>query len=125
MVYLFVYLPISAEGAGRQLEAVVGEASLSDGPAEVSDNEAAGIPAENFDAVEAAEPSPQPQDPEPVDHVVPDAEGQLIDFDDDDDVDDVVLDGAPAYHGVQHEPPAADDEFDLPPPPPPLDLDDQ
>lgn len=124
MVYLFVYLPISAEGAGRQLEAVVGEASLSDGPAEVSDNEAAGIPAENFDAVEAAEPSPQPQDPEPVDHVVPDAEGQLIDFDDDDD-DDVVLDGAPAYHGVQHEPPAADDEFDLPPPPPPLDLDDQ
>jgi len=124
LVYLFVYLPISAEGAGRQLEAVVGEASLSDGPAEVSDNEAAGIPAENFDAVEAAEPSPQPQDPEPVDHVVPDAEGQLIDFDDDDD-DDVVLDGAPAYHGVQHEPPAADDEFDLPPPPPPLDLDDQ
>jgi len=124
LVYLFVYLPISAEGAGRQLEAVVGEASLSDGPAEVSDNEAAGIPAENFDAVEAAEPSPQPQDPEPVDHVVPDAEGQLIDFGDDDD-DDVVLDGAPAYHGVQHEPPAADDEFDLPPPPPPLDLDDQ
>ena len=124
MVYLFVYLPISAEGAGRQLEAVVGEASLSDGPAEVSDNEAAGIPAENFDAVEAAEPSPQPQDPEPVDHVVPDAEGQLIDFGDDD-VDDVVLDGEPAYHGVQHEPPAADDEFDLPPPPPPLDLDDQ
>jgi len=124
LVYLFVYLPISAEGAGRQLEAVVGEASLSDGPAEVSDNEAAGIPAENFDAVEAAEPSPQPQDPEPVDHVVPDAEGQLIDFGDDDD-DDVVLDGAPAYHGVQNEPPPADDEFDLPPPPPPLDLDDQ
>jgi len=120
------------EGTGRPLEVVIGEASLSDGPAEVSDNEDAGAP-DNLEIAdtsdvgnvpEAEESASQPQVFEAVEHVVPDTEEQLIDFDDDEE--EMNLDEQPASTDLYPEPPT-DDDLELPPPPPQpeQDVDDQ
>ena len=123
---------LDGEDAGQSLDVVSGQASLCDGPGEVSDDESART-SENVEQVEASEGGQvleaevldhQPQDADEVphfesdDHVVPDAE-QLIDFDDEEEMETVPP-------GEQLEGPAADDVDDLPlPPPPEQDVDGQ
>lgn len=108
------------EGSERPLDDVIGQASLSDGPAEVSDDEDGGT-AENLDnlmAVNGVGEVPELEESaSEAPQVVPDTDEQLINFDDDDEGMDL---GEETGH---HEEPAAEDEFDLPPPPPPLEQD--
>lgn len=125
---------LGGEGTGQPLEVVIGEASLCDGPGEVSDDEGAGSP-ENFEKVEMsdvaevleAEMAAGALEHEPqgvaelhfdsAGHDVPDTE-LLIDFED------TEVGGQPPC-SEHHEGPAADDEEDLPPPPPEQNGDDQ
>jgi len=92
----------------------------------VSGNEDGGTP-ENFEVVDMGDVGPSLDADESaashvfqsVDHVVPDSEEQLIDFDEE-----MELDEQPASSEQQQYEPPADDDFDLPSPPPPLEQED-
>jgi len=126
---------VDGEGAGQLVDVDVGQASLCDGPGEVSDDDERDGTPENFEKVETsdvgevleAEPVAagalecQPQDAEEfqfesAEHDVPDSD-QLIVFDD------VEETSVQLPSSEQDEGPAVDDEFDLPPPPPPPEQD--
>jgi len=118
---------LGGEGTGQSLDVVLGQASLCDGPGEVSDDDGAGMP-ENFDKVETSdvgevleeEPTAgaleqQPQDAgefrfESADRDIPDTE-QLIDFGDEEETETSgQLPSSDLLGGLA--------EVDLPPPPP-------
>ena len=124
---------LGGEGTGQSLDVVIGQASLCDGPGEVSDDEG-GRMSENFETVEMSDDVGEVLEAEPVagasedaeefhfessDHVVPDNE-QLIDFDDNEEETDVV---GSLPSSQQLEGPVVEDDVDLllpsPPPPPP------